>query len=111
MKTAKLLLGAIPVLVLLSAPLSGHLHAQETAMEEPSPIASGIGGVVEGKVMEVENHTLVIENSNGKTVRVRMPGKSGKSSSDFSKGNYIEAAVSPEGITTSVRILENMQKH
>lgn len=54
-------------------------------------------------MIEVEQLTLVIEKANGEVVRVPMPGKSGESSTDFEKGDYIEVAISPEGITTSVR--------
>jgi hypothetical protein len=66
---------------------------------------------MEGKVVEVESHTLVVENLDGKIVRLPMPGKTGESAIDFSKGDYIEATVTPEGITTSVRIVGNPENH
>jgi hypothetical protein len=77
-----------------------HSHASAPDQKEVAPVASG---VVEGRVIEVERLTLVMEKSDGEVVRVPMPGKSGESSADFEKGDYIEVAISPEGITTSVR--------
>ena len=76
------------------------IFAQEEKNVGLAPVLSGI---IEGKIMEVETNTLVVETENGKTVRIRMPGKSGKSASEFVQGEFIEAAVSPEGITTSVK--------
>lgn len=78
------------------------LHASKPGdQKEIAPVASG--GVLEGRVIEAETLTLVVEKVNGEIVRVPMPGKSGDSSADFAKGDYIEVAISPEGITTSVR--------
>ncbi len=76
------------------------IHASEPDQKEIAPVASG---VIEGRIIEVEHLTLVIEKANGEVVRVPMPGKSGESSADFEKGEYIEVAISPQGITTSVR--------
>lgn len=73
------------------------------ASGEDKKIAPVASGVVEGRVIETEHLTLVVEKANGEVVRVPMPGKSGESADDFSKGDYIEIAISPEGITTSVR--------
>jgi hypothetical protein len=78
-----------------------HVHASEREKKEIAPVASG--GVMEGRVIEAEKLTLVVEKANGEVVRVPMPGKSGESSGDFAKGDYIEVAISPQGITTSVR--------
>jgi hypothetical protein len=78
-----------------------HIHTSEPDQKEVAPVASA--GVVEGWVIEAEHLTLVVERANGEVVRVPMPGKSGETSADFAKGDYIEVAISQEGITTSVR--------
>ncbi|GJL58257.1 MAG: hypothetical protein NPIRA03_11140 [Nitrospirales bacterium] len=91
---------ATMVFVAASGMIPNHIHASEPDQTEIAPVASG---VVEGRVIEAEQLTLVIEKANGEVVRVPMPGKSGESSSEFEKGDYIEVAISPEGITTSVR--------
>lgn len=88
------------VFVVASGVIPYHIHASESDQKEIAPVAAG---VVEGRVIEAEELTLVIEKANGEVVRVPMPGKSGESSADFEKGDYIEVAISPEGITTSVR--------
>lgn len=88
------------LLVVGSGVIPYHSYASEPEQKEIAPIAAG---VVEGRVIEVEQLTLVIEKANGEVVRVPMPGKSGESSADFKKGDSIEVAISPEGITTSVR--------
>jgi hypothetical protein len=85
-----------------------HAGANDRTVESPAPVNSG---VTEGKVVEVESHTLVVESLDGKVVRIPMPGKTEESSSEFSKGDYIEATVTPQGITTSVRIVPNPEKH
>lgn len=77
------------------------IHASGSEDKEIAPVASG--GVLEGRVIEAENLTLVVEKANGEVVRVPMPGKSGESAENFSQGDHIEVAISPEGITTSVR--------
>ena len=77
---------------------------------DPAPTATGGSGVIEGTVVEVESHTLVVKKNDGETVRVPMPGKSGEPAGQFSKGDYIEASVTPEGTTTSVRIVANPKK-
>ena len=86
--------------VAASGVMPNQIHASERDQKEIAPVGSG---VIEGRVIEVEQLTLVIEKANGEVVRVPMPGKSGESSTDFEKGDYIEVAISPEGITTSVR--------
>ncbi len=86
--------------VVASGVIPYPVHASEPDQKEMAPVASG---VVEGRVIEVEQLTLVIEKANGEVVRVPMPGKSGESSADFEQGDYIEVAISPEGVTTSVR--------
>lgn len=91
---------AMILFVAASGVIPYHLHASEPDQKEIAPVASG---VVEGRVIEAEQLTLVIEKANGEVVRVPMPGKSGESAADFEKGDYIEVAISPEGITTSVR--------
>lgn len=91
--------------------MSGYLHANELPGEDPAPVTSGGLGVIEGKVVEVETLTLVIEKPDGEIVRVPMPGKTGEPASTFSKGDYIEAAVTPGGITTSVRTVVNPEQH
>jgi hypothetical protein len=83
--------------LLLIHPFPGH---SENVSPQPAPVASG---VYKGEVLEVENHTLVVKQTDGDTVRVPMPGKSGKESSDFRVGEAVEVSVSSEGITTSVR--------
>jgi hypothetical protein len=98
-------------LACFSGILSEYLQANELPGEDPAPVTSGGAGVVEGKVVEVETHTLVIEKLDGETVRVPMPGKTGESAGEFSKGDYIEATVTPEGVTTSVRTVVNPEKH
>ena len=40
--------------------------------EEPAPVVSG---VYEGDVIEVEEHALVVKQTNGNIARVRMPWK------------------------------------
>ena len=88
---------SILIFLFLIQPSSGYSADSST---QPAPVASG---VYEGEVLEVENHTLVVKQTDGDIVRVRMPGKSGKKSSDFQIGDKVEASVSPEGITTSVK--------
>ena len=85
--------------ILLAGIYSSPILAQP---EQETGLAPVLSGVIEGKIMEVEKNTLVVETESGKTVRIPMPGKSGKSASEFAQGEFIEAAVSPEGITTSV---------
>lgn len=89
------------VFVAASGVVPDNIHASTSDLKEIAPVASG--GVLEGRVIEAENLTLVVAKANGEVVRVPMPGKSGESASDYSKGDYIEVAISPEGITTSVR--------
>ena len=85
------------IFLILGYSLSGYATNSTT---EPAPVASG---VYEGEVIEVEEHTLVIKQTDGDIVRVRMPGKSGEKSSNFQVGDKLEVVVSPEGITTSVQ--------
>ncbi|MEX2492971.1 MAG: hypothetical protein WD425_14555 [Nitrospirales bacterium] len=96
------------MLVLLGGLMPEYVMADDIGQKGLAPIASG---VIEGKVVEVETNTLVLEKNNGKIVRVRMPGKSGNTAVEFSKGDYIEAVVTPEGITTSARVVLNPEKH
>lgn len=88
-----------------------NIRADELPKNDPAPLSTGGQGVIEGKVIEVETHTLVVKKIDGNVVRVRMPGKSGEKAKDFSVGEYIEASVTPEGMTTSVRKVVNPQKH
>lgn len=98
-------------LVLVAGAIFEHATANERTVEPLAPVTSGGGGVMEGKVVEVESHTLVVENLEGKVVRIPMPGKTRESAKNFSKGDYIEATVTPEGNTTSVRIVANPENH
>lgn len=95
-------------LALMIGAIGEDAGANDRIVEPPAPVTSG---VTEGKVVEVESHTLVVESLDGKVVRIPMPGKTGESSSEFSKGDYIEATVTPQGTTTSVRIVPNPEKH
>ncbi|MBA3967968.1 MAG: hypothetical protein H0X47_19775 [Nitrospirales bacterium] len=96
------------ILVLFGGLMPESVVADDIGQKGPAPVVSG---VIEGKVVEVETNTLVLEKNNGKIVRVHMPGKSGNTAADFSKGDYIEAVVTPEGITTSVRVVLNPEKY
>lgn len=104
MQRQKCVSSCVRVMTILFVVASGvipyHIHASEPDQKEIAPVAAG---VVEGRVIKAEELTLVIEKANGEVVRVPMPGKSGESSADFEKGDDIEVAISPEGITTSVR--------
>lgn len=112
MKRSQLFLAIVLVsLAFFSGILSDYLQANEQPGEDPAPVASGAAGVVEGKIVEVESQTLVVEKLDGDIVRVPMPGKTGETAQDFSKGDYIEASVTPEGLTTSVRVVVNPEKH
>lgn len=95
-------------LALVAGAMGGHAGANDRTDEFPAPVTSG---VVEGKVVEVETHTLVVENLEGNVVRIPMPGKTGESAQKFTKGDYIEATITPQGITTSMRIVPNPEKH
>ncbi len=99
---------AAVVFVAASGVIPDIIHASGSEHKEIAPVASG--GVLEGRVIEVENLTLVVEKANGEVVRVPMPGKSGESADDFSTGDYIEIAISPQGITTSVRKVAKEEK-
>jgi hypothetical protein len=85
--------------------LVAHLYAEKADDAVTAPIDSGPGGVLEAEVTAVEPNVLLVKKADGEVARVPMPGESGKSASDFSKGDKIEAVITPEGVTTSVRIV------
>ena len=98
-------------LAFFSGILSDYLQANDQPGADSAPVASGAAGVVEGTIVEVDSQTLVIEKLDGDIVKIPMPGKTGETAQEFSKGDYIEAAVTPEGLTTSVRVVANPEKH
>jgi hypothetical protein len=102
---------ALSTLAFGAGVMSGYPQAKVLPGGDPAPVTSGGAGVIEGKVVEVEPLGLVIEKPDGETVRVPMPGKTGEAASTFSKGDYIEATVTPRGNTTSVRTVVNPEKH
>lgn len=102
---------ALSTLAFGAGVMSGYPQAKVLPGEDPAPVTSGGAGVIEGKVVEVETLTLVVEKPDGEIVRVPMPGKAEEPTSTFSKGDYIEATVTPGGNTTSVRTVVNLEKH
>jgi hypothetical protein len=91
--------------VLMVSPLYAEKLDEETVQEKAvtAPVDPGPGGILVAKVVAVEPKALVVENTEGDISRVPMPGESGKTADDFSVGDKIEAVITPEGITTSVR--------
>jgi hypothetical protein len=98
-------------LALVAGVMSEYSQAEKMPAQDRAPVATGQPGVIEGKIVEVESHTLVLERLDGQTVRVPMPGKSGETAGEFEKGEWVEATVTPEGITTSVRTVANPKEH
>jgi hypothetical protein len=47
--------------------MSGYVVANESCQNGPFPIATEIGGVSEGKVVEMEANTLVLEKTTEKS--------------------------------------------
>lgn len=109
--TKPILAVVLITLALVAGVISEFSHANELPGENRAPVAEGGTGVIEGKILEVEQHTLVLEKLDGQTVRVPMPGQSGEPASEFAKGEWVEATVTPEGFTTSVRSVANPRKH
>ncbi len=92
------LISAIVMALVHFSPVSqGFAEVSDTG---PAPIATG---TYHGQVLEVEEHTLVVKQADGEIVRVRLPGQSGYQASDFQVGDQVEATVSPQGVTTSVK--------
>jgi hypothetical protein len=95
--------------------MSGYVVANESCQNGPFPIASEIGGVIEGKVVEMEANTLVLEKTTEKSPEFTCLAKAKILQGIFQRGtvkrDYIEAAVSLEGITTSVRLVPNTKNH
>jgi hypothetical protein len=77
-----------------------------------APIDPGPGGILEAEVTHVEEKVLLVKKENGEVSRIPMPGESGKSAKEFSKGDKVQAVITPEGTTTSVRTVpkESPQK-
>ena len=89
--------------IIVSVGIVDYLYADEKVDAVTSPIDSGPGGILEAEVIHVEPNVLLVKKSDGEVSRVPMPGETGKSTSEFSKGDRIQAVITPEGITTSVR--------
>jgi len=89
-------------LVIMSISLTGVTVYSEETDFDPASIAAG---TIEGEILEVEKHTLVIKKQNGEEVRVRMPGQTEESAKNFGVGDQVEVHVTPEGITTSIQPL------
>ena len=90
---------ACSVIISIFVMYSSHSYADDHTTG-PAPISEG---VYHGKVVEVEEHTLVVKQDDGDIVRVRMPGQSDEHASDYQVGDHVEVIVSPQGITTSVK--------
>ena len=68
-----------------------------------APIDKGPGGILEAEITHVDPKVLLVKKEDGETSRIPMPGESGKSATEFSKGDKIQAVITPQGTTTSVR--------
>lgn len=60
-------------------------------------------GMLEAEITHVASNVLLVKKEDGETSRIPMPGESGKSATEFSKGDKIQAVITPQGTTTSVR--------
>ena len=80
-----------------------HLYADEKDDVVTAPIDPGPGGILEAEITHVESNVLLVKKSDGEISRIPMPGESGKSASEFSKGDKVQAVITPQGTTTSVR--------
>jgi len=59
-------------------------------------------GTFQGKILEIEEHGLVVQKSDGEVVRIPMSGETGKRATDFNVEEVVVLTLTPEGITTSV---------
>lgn len=91
--------------VLMVSPSYAENLDEETAQEKAvtAPVDPGPGGILQAEVVAVEPKVLIVKNADGDISRVPLPGESGKTADEFSVGEKIEAVITPEGITTSVR--------
>jgi hypothetical protein len=95
----------ISVAVFSSGGLVEPVYADEKEDAVTAPIDKGPGGILEAEVTHVEENVLLVKKADGELSRIPMPGESGKSAKEFSKGDNVQAVITPEGTTTSVRIV------
>jgi len=70
--------------------------------EEEYDTAPVEAGTFQGKILEIEEHDLVVQKSDGEVVRIPMPGETGKRVTDFDVEEVVELTLTSKGITTSV---------
>lgn len=93
----------ISFIVFSSVGMVEYLYADEKDDMVTAPIDPGPGGILEAEVTHVESNVLLVKKPDGEISRIPMPGESGKSASEFSKGDKVQAVITPQGTTTSVR--------
>lgn len=89
------------LLILCLTLLSGTAYSQTTT-DPPSPSA----GTVKGDVLYWEGDELVVKEMSGREVRLRVNGetKIEGAASKLKTGDKIEATLTPQGQTTTIRL-------
>lgn len=92
-------IGAWAIVALLAltfhSPISHAADNFDTAPEE--------AGTFQGKIIEIVGNVLVIETSDGKVIRVPLPGETGRRAAAFRVEELVVITMTSEGITTSVQ--------
>lgn len=96
------------VVVALTGPALAMGSGPEKRMPG-EPTSPPMGGTVEGRIVDVEDRALVVESTEGRTLRMLVTSTT-KRDQGLEIGDRIEATMSPEGIATSIHLRQKAFK-
>lgn len=93
------------IIFLLLGALAMAMGTEPHAPKPLAPTEAPAGGTVEGTIVAMKGETVIVETEEGRTVRFLVTSAT-KRDRRFQVGDRIEAAMSPQGIATTMQLLK-----